>query len=77
VFFYLVAPSLQTIFNKFKLSKSVPVTGVRNGYVGFGMSSSNPIQYYVTNENKSKIFFFDDDWNYVSEKLSFTIMCIT
>ncbi len=67
-----MAPRLQTVFNNFKLSKSVSVTGVRDGYVGFGMSNSNPIKYYVTNVNKSKIFVFDDDWKYVSEKLSFT-----
>ncbi len=36
------------------------------------MTSSNPIRYFVTNFNLGKIFVFDEQWNYVSEKLSFT-----
>jgi hypothetical protein len=49
----------------------VTVTGVSSGYMGFGMSSSNPIQYYVTHYPQGKIFVFDEDWNYVSNKSSF------
>ncbi len=47
------------------------VTGVSGDYVGFGMSSLNPIQYYVTHYSQGKIFVFDDNWNYVSNKSSF------
>ncbi len=47
------------------------VTGVSSGYVGFGMSSLNPIQYYVTHYSQGKIFVFDENWNYVSSKSSF------
>ncbi len=47
------------------------VSGVSGGYFGFGMSSSNPIQYYVTNYNQHKIFVFDENWNYVSNNSSF------
>ncbi len=35
------------------------------------MSSSNPIQYYVTYYYQSKIFVFDENWNYVLNKSSF------
>jgi hypothetical protein len=50
----------------------VTVTGVNIfGYFGFGMSSSNPIQYYVTHRNEHKIFVFDEDLNYVSNRSSF------
>jgi hypothetical protein len=49
----------------------VTVTGVKDGYVGFGMSSSNPIQYYVTEYWQGKIFVFDENWNYVSNRSSF------
>jgi hypothetical protein len=49
----------------------VTVSGIGNGYVGFGMSSSNPIQYYVTHFSQDKIFVFDENWNYVSNKSSF------
>jgi len=49
----------------------VTVTGVSSGYVGFGMSSLNPIQYYATHYHQDKIFVFDEDWNYVSNKSSF------
>ncbi len=48
------------------------VTGVNDGYVGFGMSSSNLIQYYVTEYWQGKIFVFDENWNYVSTKSSFS-----
>ena len=47
------------------------MTGVKGDYVGFGMSSSNPIQYYVTHYYQSKIFVFDENWNYVLNKSSF------
>ena len=47
------------------------VNGISNGYGGFGMSSLNPIQYYVTHYSQGKIFVFDDNWNYVSNKSSF------
>ncbi len=47
------------------------VTGDSSGYVGFGMSSLNTIQYYVTHYRQDKIFVFDEDWNYVSNKSSF------
>ncbi len=47
------------------------VTGVSGDYVGFGMSSLNPIQYYVTHYSQGKIFVFDENWNYVSNKSSF------
>jgi hypothetical protein len=40
--------------------------------VGFGMSSSNPIQYYVTEYWQGKIFVFDENWNYISTKSSFS-----
>jgi hypothetical protein len=49
----------------------VTVTGFRDGYMGFGMSSSNPIQYYVTQYWQGKIFVFDENWNYVSNRSSF------
>jgi hypothetical protein len=49
----------------------VTVTGVSGDYVGFGMSSSNSIQYYVTNYMQQKIFGFDENWNYVSNKSLF------
>jgi hypothetical protein len=49
----------------------VTVTGVSGDYVGFGMSRSNPIQYYVTHYSQGKIFVFDENWNYVSNKSSF------
>jgi hypothetical protein len=49
----------------------VTVTGVSYGYFGFGMSSSNPIKYYVTHFYEGKIFVFDENWNYVSNKSSF------
>jgi hypothetical protein len=47
------------------------VTGIGWGYTGFVMSSSNPIQYYVTHYSQGKIFVFDDNWNYISNKSSF------
>ncbi len=47
------------------------VNGISNGYGGFGMSSLNPIQYYVTHYFQGKIFVFDENWNYVSNKSSF------
>ncbi len=47
------------------------VTGVSSGYYGFGMSSLNPIQYYVTNRATKTIFVFDENWNYVLNKSSF------
>ncbi len=47
------------------------VTGVSSGYRGFGMSSSNPIQYYVTHCSQGRIFVFDENWKYVSNKSSF------
>jgi len=49
----------------------VTVSGVSDGYYGFGMSSLNPIQYYVTHYAEGKIFVFDENWNYVSNKSSF------
>jgi hypothetical protein len=49
----------------------VTVSGVSDGYYGFGMSSLNPIQYYVTHYAEGKIFVFDENWNYVSVKSSF------
>jgi hypothetical protein len=50
----------------------VTVTGVSGDYVGLGMSSSNLIQYYVTEFWQGKIFVFDENWNYVSTKSSFS-----
>jgi uncharacterized secreted protein with C-terminal beta-propeller domain len=50
----------------------VTVTGISDGYHGFGMSSSNPIQYYVTHYAEGKIFVFDENWKYFSVKSSFT-----
>jgi hypothetical protein len=49
----------------------VTVTGVSDGYWGFGMSSSNPIQYYVTHYFEGKIFVLDENWNYITNKSSF------
>jgi hypothetical protein len=49
----------------------VTFPGVSGDYVGLGMSSSNPIQYYVTHHSQCKIFVFDENWNYVSNKSSF------
>jgi hypothetical protein len=42
------------------------------GYMGFVMSSSNPIRYFVTHYYQHKIFIFDEEWNLISEKSSFT-----
>ncbi len=36
------------------------------------MSNSIPIRYFVTNYFQGKIFVFNEEWNYVSEKASFT-----
>jgi hypothetical protein len=49
----------------------VTVSGVSYGYLGFGMSSSNAIQYYVTHYQQDKTFVFDNNWNYISIKSSF------
>jgi hypothetical protein len=43
-----------------------------SGLHGFGMSSSNPIQYYVTHLDMEIIYVYDEDWNYVSKKSNFT-----
>jgi hypothetical protein len=32
------------------------------------MSSSMPLRFYVTNNVQKKIFVFDEDWNYLSNK---------
>ncbi len=54
------------------MNRSITVNGDSDGYTGFSMSSSNPIRYYVTHYDQGKIFIFDDEWNYISEKASFT-----
>jgi hypothetical protein len=38
------------------------------------MSSSNPIQYFVTNWKYSQIFVFNEDWNFISAKSSFSFV---
>jgi hypothetical protein len=53
------------------LNRSITVAGINGGFVGFAMSSSNPIRYYVTNNLKWNIFVFDEEWNYISQKSSF------
>jgi hypothetical protein len=50
------------------LNASIIVPGVSSGHYGYEMSSSMPLRYYVT-DLSSKIFIFDEDWNYVSFKL--------
>jgi hypothetical protein len=50
---------------------NVTVTGVGYAYIGFGMSRSNPIKFYVTHYNLGEIFVFDENWNLVSRKSSF------
>ena len=39
--------------------------------MGFGMSSSIPIQYYVSFWFQSKIFIFNENWSYASNKSAF------
>jgi hypothetical protein len=68
--YILENPSLQFVFENYKFNKTVKV--VSYGYRGFGMSSSNPIRYFVTNVSKGRIFVFDEEWNYISENSSFT-----
>ncbi len=50
------------------MKRSISITGVSTGNQGFGMKTSNPIQFYITNYVESKIFIFDEDWNYASNK---------
>ncbi len=50
------------------MKSSISITGVDSGNQGFEMKISNPIQFYATNYVKSKVFIFDEDWNYVSNK---------
>jgi hypothetical protein len=57
------------VFDNYNLNKNV--TGQSSGYTGFGMSSSNG-NHFVTQTTDGKIFVFKEDWNYVSEKSSFT-----
>ena len=56
------------------MNRSVSVTGVNTGYIGFGMKSSNPIRYYVTNSVKNKIYVFDENWNFVLARTSFSFV---
>ena len=62
-----ISSGLQFVFENYKLNRSITVAGVSNGgYLGFAISSSNPIRYYVTNSVKNKIYVFDeivDIWN--------------
>jgi hypothetical protein len=70
-------PSLEFVFDNYKLNLSKTVPGVSSGLYGFEMSSSNPIRYYVTDAS-GQIFIFDEDWNYVSNKsISSSIYYIT
>ena len=62
---------MEYVFDNYKLNRSFTVNGLSSGYYGFAMSSSNPIRYYVTNYDHHKIFVFDEDWVYFSEKSSF------
>jgi hypothetical protein len=62
---------LQYVFDNYKLNRSITVNGAGPGYYGFGMSTSNPIRYFVTHYVKNTIYALDDEWNYVSEN-SFT-----
>ena len=75
-FFYihvLGIPSLQYVFDNYTFYRQVyPPNPYTIGLTGFGMSSSNPILYYVTNSDRNKIYVYDEDWNYVSEKSNFT-----
>jgi hypothetical protein len=70
--FLLIILGLQFIFENNKQNRPLTVTGVSMGNVGFAISSSNPIRYFVTNYVQNKIYVFDEEWNYVSEKSSFT-----
>jgi hypothetical protein len=49
----------------------VTVSGIGNAFIGFGMSRSNPIRFYVTHHNLGEIFVFDENWDFVSRKSSF------
>jgi hypothetical protein len=71
-------PSLEFVFDNYKLNASIAVPGVQSGYYGFEMSSSNPIRYFVTHLGQRRIFVFDENWNYVSNKsISSSIYYIT
>jgi len=52
------------------LNRSISAPDVSSGYVGFGISSSNRIQYYVTNWYKGEIYVFQE-WSYLAKKSSF------
>ncbi len=58
-------PSLEFVFDNYKLNASITYTGSLAGYTGFAISSSNPIRYYVTNFYQKQILVYDEDWNYV------------
>jgi hypothetical protein len=70
--YFLVGLSLQTVFGNYKFNRSITVIGVGSGYLGFGMSSSNPIHYYVTNRSQGRIFDYREDWGFFSARESFT-----
>jgi hypothetical protein len=63
---------MRYVFDSYILNRTVNVTGVVDGFMGLAQSNSNYIQYYVTNCIQNKIFVFDENWNYVSNKSSFT-----
>jgi hypothetical protein len=48
-------PSLEFVFDNYKLNASITHTGLLAGYTGFAKSSSNPIRYYVTNFYQKQI----------------------
>jgi hypothetical protein len=60
---------LQYVFDNYKLNRSITVNGAPPRYYGFGMSTSNPIRYFVTHNQENKIYAFDEEWNYVSENI--------
>jgi hypothetical protein len=39
--------------------------------MGFGMMTSNTTKYYISHHSMGRIFVFDDNWNYISNKSSF------
>jgi hypothetical protein len=67
-FYILAVPSLQYVFQNYKLNRSITVSGFNADFKGFAIKRSNPIQYYVTSFTTSQIFVFNENWNYVLNK---------
>jgi hypothetical protein len=44
------------------------VTRTSNDFMGFVLSNTNPIQYFITSWYPSKIIIVDQNWNYISNK---------